>query len=65
MDLEKGEARAASNWIYITRNADGVLVGSAGRYDDTLVKGADGQWRISIHRVTPLPKERQLYKHKA
>lgn len=61
VDIEKGEARVASNFIYVARSPDGLLVGAVGRYNDLLVRGADGGWRIREHRVTPLPQKRELY----
>ncbi len=51
-------AHAVSGWTMVQRSGDqgGPVVALAGRYQDTLQRGEDGQWRFSSRRVQTLAR---------
>lgn len=59
--LEGARAVVASDWAMLERDAAGATgIALAGRYDDVVVSGADGRWRISRRRVTALARNQPI-----
>lgn len=53
--VDGDHARAATDFIYIALNDDSKIeILTAGRYNDWLVRGEDGQWQIQVREVARL-----------
>jgi uncharacterized protein (TIGR02246 family) len=50
--LNGDEADVVSRWLLVTKGADGrPAIAGRGRYEDVMVRGADGQWRFKSRHV--------------
>ncbi|HYF06221.1 MAG TPA: nuclear transport factor 2 family protein [Acetobacteraceae bacterium] len=56
--LSADVAVASGHYTFLRRNAEGVESEEPSRFSMTMLRGADGAWRIADHHSSRLPRER-------